>query len=958
MTELLTPSAVSFLQELHRKFEVRRQELLFARTNPSQSIEAILKRAAESQKDDAGVWTVAPIPEALKIRSVEITGPAEAKMVINALNSGANVFMADFEDSLSPTWANIIDGHETLQKALRRTLKFTNESGKTYELKPHGLATLIVRPRGWHLPEPRFLVDGSEMSGALFDFGLYLFHGGRVGIETGRGPFFYLPKMESPLEARLWQDVFAWSEERLQIEPKSIRVTALIETLPGALQMEEILFELRDYIIGLNAGRWDYLFSMIKSISGTSFEVTFPDRGRLTMEVPFMRRYAEKIVAVCERRKAQPIGGMSALIPSRKDAEKNERALANVRSDKDREVRQGFVGTWVAHPDLVPVAQAAFENGRRVQCTTPESAPKDLLPHIGEEPFVSMKPTVVGALVNIDVSLRYLAHWLGGLGAVAIHGLMEDAATAEISRAQLWQWRKNEVVLDSSEKVTAAWLTENVRACALNILKNENQESLSIAESDLKVAEELLLELVLSDSKTFPPFLTLPAMDRLKLITRGTSMSTAEFDFSRTATDLEQAWKSQTRWSGIKRPYTADEVLKLQSKVKVEYTLAARGATRLWENLRTKPYVHTMGAMTGAQAVQYAKAGLEALYLSGWQVAGDANLSGQTYPDQSLYPSNSVPNVVKRINNALTRMDQIERCEGKTDRDFFVPIVADAEAGFGGPLHAFELMKSMIEAGAAGVHFEDQLASEKKCGHLGGKVLVPTSTFVRTLTAARLATDVLDVPSLIIARTDSLGATLLTSDIDPVDRPFLTGERTSEGYFRVKPGMGAAIARGLAYAPYADLLWVETSTPDLAEAREFADAIHKVYPGKLLAYNCSPSFNWKKNLDGKTIAKFQTELASMGYKFQFITLAGWHLLNHHSFQLAEAYKERGMSAYVELQEAEFDAEKLGYTATRHQREVGTGYFDQVLMAATAGQASTGALSHSTEAEQFAAPVQH
>ncbi len=437
-----------------------------------------------------------------------------------------------------------------------------------------------------------------------------------------------------------------------------------------------------------------------------------------------------------------------------------------------------------------------------------------------------------------------------------------------------------------------------------------------------------------------------------------TAPSIAKFDFSRTTSDLEQAWKNDPRWNGVKRSYSAAEVLRLQAKVKVEYTLASRGALRLWEDLKTKDYVHTMGAMTGAQAVQYAKAGLNAIYLSGWQVAGDANLSGQTYPDQSLYPSNSVPNVVRRINNALTRMDQIERSEGKVERDFFVPIVADAEAGFGGPLHAFELMKSMIEAGAAGVHFEDQLASEKKCGHLGGKVLVPTSTFLRTLTAARLATDVLDVPSLIIARTDSLGANLLTSDIDPADRPFLTGERTSEGYFRVKPGMGAAIARGLAYAPYADLLWVETSTPDLSEAREFAEAIHRIHPGKLLAYNCSPSFNWKKNLDSATIAKFQKELAAMGYKFQFITLAGWHLLNHHSFQLAEGYRDRGMSAYVELQEAEFAAETSGYTATRHQREVGTGYFDKVLMAATAGQASTGALSHSTEAEQFSEAAPH
>lgn len=408
----------------------------------------------------------------------------------------------------------------------------------------------------------------------------------------------------------------------------------------------------------------------------------------------------------------------------------------------------------------------------------------------------------------------------------------------------------------------------------------------------------------------------------------------------------------------IKRPYSKQDVEKLRPSIPVKYSIAEAGAKRLRQLLAEEPYINALGAMTGAQAVQMVKAGLKALYLSGWQVAADANLGGQTYPDQSLYPANSVPNVVKRINNALMRADQIERSEGTGDTYWYAPIIADAEAGFGGPLHAFELMKGMIEAGAAGVHFEDQLASEKKCGHLGGKVLVPTSTFVRTLVGARLAADVLDVPSVIIARTDSLGANLITSDIDPYDRPFLTGERTPEGYFRVKPSMQASIARGLAYAPYADLLWVETSKPDLAEAREFAEAIHAKYPGKWLAYNCSPSFNWQKNLDSTTIAKFQRELGAMGYKFQFITLAGWHLLNLHSFELAHAYAEVGMPAYVALQEREFARETDGYTATRHQREVGTGYFDKVLMTITEGQASTGALAHSTEAEQFTAAPAH
>lgn len=411
-------------------------------------------------------------------------------------------------------------------------------------------------------------------------------------------------------------------------------------------------------------------------------------------------------------------------------------------------------------------------------------------------------------------------------------------------------------------------------------------------------------------------------------------------------------WETNPRWQGIRRPYTAEDVIKLQGTVQVEYSLARRGAERLWERLHQPGHVAALGALTGNQAVQMVKAGLEAIYLSGWQVAADANLGEQIYPDQSLYPANSVPAVVRRINNALRRADQIAWAEGDDSTDWMVPIVADAEAGFGGPLNAFELMKGMIEAGAAAVHYEDQLASEKKCGHMGGKVLVPTSQFVRTLTAARLAADVAGVPTILVARTDSLGATLATSDVDEYDRPFLTGERTAEGFFRVKAGIEAAIARGLAYAPYADVIWCETSTPDLAEAKRFAEGIHAKFPGKLLAYNCSPSFNWKRHLDDATIAKFQTELAAMGYKFQFITLAGFHALNLSMFELAKGYKAEGMSAYVRLQEREFDLEEAGYTATRHQREVGTGYFDQVSQVISGGQSATLALKGSTEEEQF------
>jgi isocitrate lyase len=406
------------------------------------------------------------------------------------------------------------------------------------------------------------------------------------------------------------------------------------------------------------------------------------------------------------------------------------------------------------------------------------------------------------------------------------------------------------------------------------------------------------------------------------------------------------------RFERVKRDYTWADVERLRGSVIVEHTLARLGAERLWKLLHERDYVHALGALTGNQAMQMVKAGLQAIYLSGWQVAADANLAGHMYPDQSLYPSNSVPMVVKRINQTLLRADQIAHLEGDASTYWLAPIVADAEAGFGGPLNAFELMKSMIEAGAAGVHFEDQLASEKKCGHLGGKVLIPTAGFIRTLNAARLAADVSNVPTLLVARTDADAANLITSDADERDRPFLTGERTAEGFFRVRSGIKAAIARGLAYAPYADLVWCETSHPDLGEAREFAEALHAEHPGKLLAYNCSPSFNWRKKLDSHTIAVFQRELGAMGYKFQFVTLAGFHALNHSMFELARGYRERGMAAYSELQQAEFAAEAHGYSATRHQREVGTGYFDAVSQAVSQGQSSTTALNGSTEAEQF------
>lgn len=418
------------------------------------------------------------------------------------------------------------------------------------------------------------------------------------------------------------------------------------------------------------------------------------------------------------------------------------------------------------------------------------------------------------------------------------------------------------------------------------------------------------------------------------------------------AAKIAESWSNDDRWKGIVRPYDADQVVRLRGSVQIEHTLARMGAERLWNLLHTEDYINALGALTGNQAMQQVKAGLKAIYLSGWQVAGDANLAGQMYPDQSLYPANSVPHVVKRINQALQRADQIYHSEGNHDTYWFAPIVADAEAGFGGPLNVFELVKALIEAGAGGIHLEDQLSSEKKCGHMGGKVLLPTQNAIRNLVSARFAADVMGVPTVIIARTDADAANLLTSDVDDRDKPFITGERTAEGFFNIKSGIDSAIARAISYAPYADMVWCETSEPNVEQAKKFAEAVHAKYPGKLLAYNCSPSFNWKKKLDDDTIAKFQRELGAMGYKFQFVTLAGFHALNYSMFTLAQDYRDNGMAAYAKLQEAEFASEKDGYTATKHQREVGAGYFDEVAVVVSGGQSSTTALTGSTEEAQF------
>lgn len=1030
--DILSPQAIDFVLALHKAFDGRRHDLLETRRKRQVRLSrgklpefAVAPTSGEDSTYSED-WKVAKCPADLENRRVEITGPVDAKTIINALNSQANVFMADFEDSTAPSWRNILDGQVNLKKAVRRTLTFKSGEGsqsKEYKLKERTAhsATLVVRPRGWHMQERHVLIQtagdaasATPVSASLFDFGLFFFHNAKELIARGSGPYFYLPKLESHTEARLWNDVFNKAQDLLGIPRGTIRATVLIETITAAFEMEAILFELKEHVSGLNAGRWDYIFSLIKRFGNHKSKV-LSDRSAVTMETPFMRAYCHLLVDTCHKRGAHAMGGMSAFIPNKSDPEVTSRALSKVSQDKKREVMQGFDGTWVAHPDLIAHAWTEFY---KVLGDKPHQKDylRKALVMIGVQNLLDVgqgAPAVTedGARANINVSLQYLTAWLGGRGAVAIHNLMEDAATAEISRAQLWQWLRHKTRMTDGRVFTRTifrtLLAEEMdKLSPPTCIDTTAGGATPSTQTLLNQAKEILSSVVLK--RGFEEFLTTPAYEQLlkneaaqtaqEAQTKGPEMTDktaaaaapAELTASPAELQVEAPeaigtglgagetpamavkavaepqqtsiispslaldidWRTNPRWQGIKRTYSGRDVLRLRPSILPDASLARHGAEKLWKLINSEPQVIALGAMNGSQAVQMAKSGLKAIYLSGWQVAADANLSGHTYPDQSLYPSNSAPALVKRLNNAMMRHDQVLALEGKGSTDCYLPIVADAEAGFGGPLQAFELMKMMVEAGAAGVHFEDQLAAEKKCGHMGGKVLVPTSQFVRTLSAARMAADLMDVPTIIIARTDALDATLLTSDIDERDRPFITGERTAEGFYRVKGGMDSVIARALAYAPYADLIWFESSRPDLAEAKKFADAVHAQFPGKMLAYNCSPSFNWKKNLDDATIAKFNSELGQMGYKFQFITLAGWHSVNLSAFKLAGEYAKEGMSAYVRLQEEEFALADKGYTAVRHQAEVGAGWFDNLLLSITGGESSTAALSGSTEEGQF------
>ncbi|MBC7711943.1 MAG: isocitrate lyase [Rhizobacter sp.] len=951
--DLFDDRFLRLLTTLHRKLESRRNQLLAVRRRHQESYDQGGIPRTEILNDESlkTNWKVESIPEDLKIRRVEITGPVnDTKMVINMLSrnadgSRADMAMLDFEDSMYPSWDNVVDGIYNVIGATTGKLSFQkNKESKTYKLNPKDMAGLMVRVRGLHLQEINVKVDGQYVSAGLFDLAMCFYHTAKKLVKAGKTPKYYVPKIEYPMEACWWNDLFCTVQEELGFERGTLRATFLIETLPAAFNMEEILFELREHAVGMNVGRWDKIFSDIKTLKNHPSRIS-PDRGEINMKKFWMENYAKKLVNICHKRGAFAIGGMSAFTPG-SDEEIRELQKKRVMADKSNEFQLGHDGCWVSHPYFIGPALECFPKNNQLDFIDTDFPAHPNLMMEGSGPR-----TLRGLRTNIQVAIAYLVGMQKGLGCVAHNFMMEDLATLEISRAQVWQWKNYAVVLDDWEVVNDDLIKDvfqkEQERFLVELLENHSLSDKQRLE-EIHILQKATTEgMALFTATTLEPFLTTTSPFKestTHIFERRSNMSDV--------TQMEKLWGKDSRWNGVTRDYTPAEVLKLRGSYRIEHSLARLGAENLWRLLKEESYVNALGALTGNQAVQQVRAGLKAIYLSGWQVAADANLAGEMYPDQSLYPSDSVPNVVKKINQALIRADQVESAEGNITREWLAPIVADAEAGFGGVLNAYELMKQMIAAGAAGVHFEDQLASEKKCGHLGGKVLVPTSEFIKKLTAARLAADVMDTPTLIIARTDAQAATLLTSDIDPADHKFLTGERTPEGFFRIRNGMDIAIARGLAYAPYADLVWCETSTPDLAEARLFAESIHAKFPGKMLAYNCSPSFNWKKKLDAATIASFQRELGAMGYKFQFVTLAGFHSLNFSMFSLAHQYKAHGMSAYSALQEQEFGAEAIGYTATKHQREVGTGYFDLVSNTVTQGLSSTNALKGSTEEEQF------
>ncbi len=1159
---ILTKEALQFVSDLHLEFNAERIRLLQERDARQLLWDAgsggkFLMETAHIRDADwdaivAQGWQPnkdVPLKEDMLYRPVEITGPAQdAKIMINALNSarlidredgewkeGTSHFMADLEDSAGETWDALIQGQINLKQAVDGTITyFDTNQNKEYKLRDL-IATLLVRPRGLHLEDKHFQVEGQNVSASLIDFGLYLFHNHKALTEKGTAPYYYIPKLQSYKEVMWWNQVLTRSEEMLGLPVGTIKVTPLLETLALTYQVEETIWALKDHIAGINAGRWDYQFDYIKKLRN-HYRHVLPDRQLVTMEVTFMKAYVLNLIRACHKWGIHAMGGMSAFIPvasqlsyqtvipgldskvatkvwkvlhlegsyfddignvtekfnpdhpildvdlsplaneiaksngmtidqvleeitklmknSLHDRDLNKMAMEKVKQDKELEfIVRGHDGTWIAHPGLAiqtrKIADAAFKkqgdgknqfsrqltytdvikeidssakpkNGKEFDRKEYETfmekalieAPKSNNPKNTKEKF---EITEAGIRFNASVGIEYLAHWLRGKGAKAINNLMEDLATAEISRTQLWQWIWQAVKTDQGVRVTSQNVRQMLKEELAVLIKKHPQD-----EGVLNVAEQLFAISVTNENlDRFIPEFVYDFLDKIDKIISRMQEDKEPLQNPKEIQALREAWAKDPRWAGIKRNYTPHQVLMLHGEISIEYTRACHAAEKLWKLTRNGQWVRTFGFVNGNQAMQAVKAGLEAGYVSGWQTAAANNRDLSVFPDQSIYQANSVPDVVREINNALKAQEQIHHIEGtRPDIDWVVPLVADAEAGFGGTNNAFELMKSMIRAGAAGVHFEDQVAAEKKCGHLGGKVLVPTSYFIRTLNTARIAADVMKTPTILIARTDADSAQLLMSDIDPYDKALMIGSTKGlsyeeikafinrseikaaggaksdaafkkgimtfdiaekkglldltkkwkpardpdKGYFLVHGGVEGSIRRAIAYAPYADLIWMETSHPSVAEFKEFTEGVRGYSPDggkshpfkdKKFAYNCSPSFNWRSKLSDKEIASFQEDLAALGAVYQFITLAGIHGLWHQSFQFARVYKDQGMKAYVEkVQEPEFASEEQGYTGDRHQREVRTGYYDKLTQFLSGGKSQTKALEGSTESDQF------
>jgi malate synthase A/isocitrate lyase len=1056
--EILTPSALGFVHELSKEFEITRQSLLETRKHRQDEIKAgkLPKFLPGTKYIRESDWKIAPIPEILQDRRVEITGPVERKMVINALNSGANCFMADFEDSNSPTWTNNIEGQLNLRDAVDGTIKYKSPEGKEYELN-NNVATLFVRPRGWHMTENHVTIDDKPISASLFDFGLYFYHNARKLSLQNKGPFFYLPKIESHLEARLWNDVFNFSQNNLGIPKGTIKSTVLIETILAAFEMDEILYELKDHSAGLNCGRWDYIFSFMKKLKDQHGFI-LPDRGQITMTQPFLKAYVDLLIQTCHKRGAHAIGGMSAFIPIKSDPHANNKAIGAVMEDKLRELNAGHDGTWVAHPGLVPVAKSVFDRIRPNQLYVKKEDVDIKSDDLLKLPEGSI--TENGLRHNISVGIQYLESWLRGNGCVPIFNLMEDAATAEISRYQVWNWiHQHAKFSDNGQEITKELVRDLIKDELNKIYHSMGQDKYK--NSKFVLAGQLFQDMCTSNEP--PEFITLPAYQHITN-TKPSNENIQEVE------EIE-TWFKSPRFDEIKRNYTAEDVLKLRGTLKREYpsNILAHKAWKMFTELRDRNgYSSTFGALDPIQVVQMAKH-LTSIYVSGWQCSSTASTSNEPGPDLADYPMDTVPNKVEHLFKAqefhdrkqkLERSQMTQQERNRTESvDYFRPIIADGDTGHGGLTAVMKLTKMFIEKGAAGIHFEDQKPGTKKCGHLAGKVLVSTQEHIDRLCAARLQADIMGTETIIVARTDAEAATLIDSNIDTRDQPYILGTtntdleplnltiqnalnrgatkdeiqkiteqwnqnaelctyyeavvrdikvnslrecvsnntwdlvteymkstleewqrvgkkldylearkvanqmgfnpswdcekpRTREGYYLIKNGVDICIDRGLAFKPYADILWMETKTPDLNQAREFAEGIRKVYPNAMLAYNLSPSFNWSAHgLSDRDIEEFQDKLASYGYVWQFVTVAGFHANGLITTKLARDFGTgRKMLAYVnDIQREETNANVETLT---HQKWSGTALIDAQINLVTGGTSSTLSMGKGVTETQF------